>query len=249
MTESQPPISPTLDELISTVEGRTPGDSTLERLGAAVAYSDDLGELADSLVGHFVALARSDGASWAQIGEILGVSKQGAQQRFVPRRPVSAADFENKDLFGRFTARARQVVLDADQHARRLRHGSVGTEHLLLALTADDGIARLALDGLGHDATDIHRRVESRLSPGDVESEGHLPFSPSAKRVLELTLREALKLGHNYIGTEHVVLALVVEGEGIATQVLREVGVDYDRLRAKEIELIEEIVARRRAGG
>ncbi|HEU0288143.1 MAG TPA: hypothetical protein VFR22_13930, partial [Nocardioidaceae bacterium] len=100
----RPTISPTLGELITAVERRTPGESAVERLGAAVAYSDDLGELADNLVGHFVGQARGEGVSWALIGEVLGVSKQGAQQRFVPRGPVDAADFENKDLFGRFTA-------------------------------------------------------------------------------------------------------------------------------------------------
>jgi hypothetical protein len=249
MTEQQQPISPTLDELIAAVESRTPGESSLERLGAAVAYSLDLGELADNLVGHFVSHARDNGASWTEIGEILGVSKQGAQQRFVPRGPLNAADFENKDLFGRFTNRARQVVLNADQQARRLKHDFVGTEHVLLGLTDEDGIASRALAALGFDPADIHERTESRLTPGETAPEGHIPFSTPAKGVLELTLREALKLGHNYIGTEHIVLALVTESEGTAGQVLREVGVDYDQLRAKEIELIAEIIARRRAAG
>jgi Clp amino terminal domain, pathogenicity island component len=241
------PIRPTLDELITTVEERTPGESALERLGAAVAYSDDLSELADNLVGHFVNRARGEGVSWAQIGEVLGVSKQGAQQRFVPRGPVDAADFENKDLFGRFTARARQVVLNAEKNARRLRHASVDTEHLLLGLTDEDqAIALMALEALGFEIATVRERVGQRLSPGTASPEGHIPFGAAAKRVLELTLREALKLGHNYIGTEHIILALLEEPSGIAGQVLRELGVDYEPLREKEIELIREIVAQRK---
>jgi hypothetical protein len=240
-------IRPTLDELITTVEERTPGESALERLAAAVAYSDDLSELADNLVGHFVNRARGEGVSWAQIGEVLGVSKQGAQQRFVPRGPVDAADFENKDLFGRFTARARQVVLNAEKNARRLRHASVDTEHLLLGLTDEDqAIALMALEALGFEIATVRERVEQRLSPGTASPEGDIPFGAAAKRVLELTLREALKLGHNYIGTEHIILALLEEPSGIAGQVLRELGVDYEPLREKEIELIREIVAQRK---
>ena len=247
MTE-RPIIRPTLDELIATVEVRTPGESALERLGAAVAYSDDLGELADNLVGHFVGMARGDGVSWAQIGEVLGVSKQGAQQRFVPRGPVDAADFQNKDLFGRFTARARQVVLNAEKNARRLRHGSIDTEHLLLGLTDEDqAIALEALTALGFDIATVRQRVEQRISTGDAAPAGHIPFAAPAKRVLELTLREALKLGHNYIGTEHIILALLEEPTGIAGQVLRDLGVEYEQLREKEIELIREIIARRKS--
>lgn len=240
-------IRPTLDELIATVQERTPGESALERLGAAVAYSDDLGELADNLVGHFVSLARADGVSWAQIGEILGVSKQGAQQRFVPRGPLNAADFENKDLFGRFTGRARQVVLNADKHARRLKHGFVGTEHVLLGLADEDAIATRALSNLGFEAAAVRERVEARITAGEAAPKGPIPFSAPAKRVLELTLREALKLGHNYLGTEHLILALLTEPEGVAGQVLRELGVDYDQLRENEVELIQQIVAERRS--
>jgi ATP-dependent Clp protease ATP-binding subunit ClpC len=166
----------------------------------------------------------------------------------VPRGPLNAADFENKDLFGRFTIRARQVVLNAEQQARQLKHGYVGTEHVLLGLTDEDAIATRALT-LEYDPADIRGRVESRLTVGKSGLEGHIAFSARAKRVLELTLREALNLGHNHIGTEHMVLALLTESEGTAGQVLREVGVDYDRLRAKEIDLIAEILAQRRTAG
>src|SRR5262245_11133926 len=249
MTE-RPTISPTLGELITAVERRTPGESAIERLGAAVAYSDDLGDLADNLVGHFVGQARGEGVSWALIGEVLGVSKQGAQQRFVPRGPVNAADFENKDLFGRFTARARQVVLNAEKHAHRLRPASIDTEHLLLGLTDEDkAIALMALEALGFEIAVVRTRIEARLNPGEAAPDGHIPFAAPAKRVLELTLREALKLGHNYIGTEHIILALVEEPTGIAGEVLRELGVEYEPLREKEIELIGELVAKRKGAG
>jgi Clp amino terminal domain, pathogenicity island component len=241
------PISPTLDELIARVRDRTPGESGLERLGAAVAYSDDLGELADNLVGHFVAEAKSEGASWTQIGEVLGVSKQGAQQRFVPRGPIDAADFENRDLFGRFTGRARQVVINAEKHARRLGHDAVGSEHVLLGMTDEECVATLALAALGFEVTAIRDGVEERLPAGATVPDGHIPFTTPAKRILELTLREALKLGHNYIGTEHIVLAVLVEPDGGAGQVLRELGVEYDRLREQEIELIQQIVERRKS--
>ena len=118
----------------------------------------------------------------------------------------------------------------------------------MLGLTDEDrAIALEALDALGFEIATVRERVAERLSPGEAAPEGHIPFAPPAKRVLELTLREALKLGHNYIGTEHIILALLEEPNGVAGQVLRDLGVDYEQLREKEIELIRELIARRKS--
>jgi ATP-dependent Clp protease ATP-binding subunit ClpA len=141
-------------------------------------------------------------------------------------------------MFERFTDRARQVVVVAQEEARDLNHGYIGTEHLLLGLTRDAGsIAARALQELeiGQDA--VRERVIEIIGRGKEAPSGHIPFTPRAKKVLELSLREALQLNHNYIGTEHILLGLVGEGEGVAAQVLIKLGGSLSRVRDKVIEL------------
>ena len=124
-------------------------------------------------------------------------------------------------MFERFTDRARRVVVLAQDEARRLDHDYIGTEHLLLGLLHEgQGVAAQALDGLGVDLAEVRRRVEEIIGRGQHAPSGHIPFTPRAKKVLELSLREALDLGHDYIGTEHILLGIVREGQGVAAQVL-----------------------------
>ena len=230
---TEPSIQPTLTDLILKVQATANHATELEQLAAAVAYAGQLGELADSLVGHFVSLARHAGASWTQIGDALGVSKQGAQQRFVPREPADASAFADRAQFQRFTDRARKAVLDAEESARELKHGYIGTEHLLIGVARQtDGVAAVALTQLGVDADAITARVTEAIAPGASVPEGRLPFTPRAKTALEMTMREALKLGHNYIGTEHMILALANASDGgVAADVLTELGVSAAALR------------------
>lgn len=233
-------LTPNLSELIQTVHSRAPAASALEQLMVATAYADDLNALADNLVGHFVTLARHEGASWTQIGDALGVSKQGAQQRFVPKGPVDASDFANKKLFSRFTDRARGVVLHAQEEARERKHNYIGTEHVLLGLLKEDeGVAAHAVIELGVSLDAVRSLVESRVPAAGSETPSeHIPFTPRAKTVLELTMREALKLGHNYIGTEHIILAILAEHDGLAGKALRDLGIDYEAMHTKIAEII-----------
>ena len=142
-------------------------------------------------------------------------------------------------MFERFTDRARRVVVLAQEEARELGHSYIGTEHLLLGLIREDGgMAVRALDGLGISRPAVHEQVVKLAGRGGQAATGHIPFTPRAKKALELSLREALQLGHNHIGTEHLLLGLIREGEGVAAQVLTELGADLDRARAKVAELV-----------
>ncbi len=135
-------------------------------------------------------------------------------------------------MFQRFTDRARKVVVLAQEEARLLNHSYIGTEHLLLGILAEGtGFAARALDGLGIELATIRADVAEIIGQGSEIPSGHIPFTPRAKRVLELSLREALGLGHNYIGTEHVLLGLISEGEGVAAQVLVNRGAELDHVR------------------
>ena len=135
-------------------------------------------------------------------------------------------------MFERFTDRARRVVVLAQEEARLLNHNYIGTEHILLGLIQEgDGVAARALQSLGISLDAVRARVEDIIGRGDEQSPSHIPFTPRAKKVLELSLREALQLGHNYIGTEHILLGLIREGEGVAAQVLVELGGDLERVR------------------
>src|SRR6195256_386933 len=142
-------------------------------------------------------------------------------------------------MFERFTDRARRVVVLAQEEARLLNHNYIGTEHILLGLIHEgDGIAAKALESLGVSLEAVRAQVEEIIGQGQQAPSGHIPFTPRAKKVLELSLREALQLGHNYIGTEHILLGLIREGEGVAAQVLVKLGADLNRVRQQVIQLL-----------
>ncbi len=142
-------------------------------------------------------------------------------------------------MFERFTDRARRVVVLAQEEARRLDHDHFGTEHLLLgSISEGGGVAAKALAALDISLEAARDLVRETVGPGQHTPSGHIPFTPRAKKVLELSLREALALGHNYIGTEHILLGLVREGEGVAAQVLVKLGADLGRVRQQVIRLL-----------
>ena len=142
-------------------------------------------------------------------------------------------------MFERFTDRARRVVVLAQEEARLLNHNYIGTEHILLGLIHEgEGVAAKALESLGISLEAVRRQVEEIIGQGGSSPSGHIPFTPRAKKVLELSLREALQLGHNYIGTEHILLGLIREGEGVAAQVLVKLGADLSRVRQQVIQLL-----------
>src|SRR5213075_874766 len=157
-----------------------------------------------------------------------------------PGRPCRTSRSEEKQqMFERFTDRARRVVVLAQEEARMLNHNYIGTEHILLGLIHEgEGVAAKALESLGISLEGVRQQVEEIIGQGQQAPSGHIPFTPRAKKVLELSLREALQLGHNYIGTEHILLGLIREGEGVAAQVLVKLGADLNRVRQQVIQLL-----------
>ena len=142
-------------------------------------------------------------------------------------------------MFERFTDRARRVVILAQEEARLLNHNYIGTEHILLGLIHEhEGVAAKALESLDISLESVRAQVEEIIGRGGITPSGHIPFTPRAKKVLELSLRESLQLGHNYIGTEHILLGLLREGEGVAAQVLIKLGADLDRVREQVVQLL-----------
>ena len=148
-------------------------------------------------------------------------------------------DERGQPMFERFTDRARRVVVLAQEEARMLNHNYIGTEHILLGLIHEgEGVAAKGLESLGISLEAVRAQVEEIIGQGQQAPSGHIPFTPRAKKVLELSLREALQLGHNYIGTEHILLGLIREGEGVAAQVLVKLGADLNRVRQQVIQLL-----------
>ena len=158
-------------------------------------------------------------------------------------------------MFERFTDRARRVVVLAQEESRMLNHDYIGTEHLLLGLIHEGkGVAARALESLGISLFVVRQQVEEIIGRGQQAPPGHIPFTPRAKKVLELSLRESLQLGHDYIGTEHILLGLIREGKGVAAQVLVKLGADLNQVRQQVIELLhghqeKEPVSARSAAG
>ena len=143
-----------------------------------------------------------------------------------------------RSMFERFTERSRRVVMLAQQEARMLNHNYIGTEHILLGLIHEgEGVAAKALESLGISLDAVRQQVEEIIGQGQQAPSGHIPFTPRAKMVLELSLREALQLGQEYIGTEHILLGLIREGDGVAAQVLVKLGADLNRVRQQVIQL------------
>ena len=142
-------------------------------------------------------------------------------------------------MFERFTDRARRVVVLAQEEARLLNHSYIGTEHILLGLIHEgEGVAAKALESLGISLEAVRSQVEEMIGQGGSSPSGHIPFTPRAKKVLELSLREALQLGHNYIGTEHILLGLIHEGEGVAAKSLESLDISLDAVREQVQEII-----------
>lgn len=205
-----------LDDLIEAI--KQVHTDTLEQLSGAVVAAEHLGDVADHLIGHFVDQARRSGASWTDIGRSMGVTRQAAQKRFVPKADKEGDGGLDPDQgFGRFTPRARNVVMAAQNEARAAGGTEIRTEHLVLGLLAEpDGLAGLVLRAQGVAADDVRAAVTAVLPPAQAEVPDLIPFDASAKKALELTFREALRLGHAYVGTEHILLALLEleHGEG-----------------------------------
>ncbi|WP_217140746.1 Clp protease N-terminal domain-containing protein [Streptomyces sp. AC627_RSS907] len=202
-----------LDELITAI--KKVHAEPLEQLQDAVIAGEHLGEVADHLIGHFVDQARRSGASWTDIGKSMGVTRQAAQKRFVPKE---SAGLDPNEGFNRYTPRARNVVMAAHNEAKAAHHAEGLPEHLVLGLLAEpEALAVKAIADQGVTPDAVRAAATAVLPPAVEEAPDLVPYGPAAKKVLELTFREALRLGHNYIGTEHLLLALLEHenGEGV----------------------------------
>jgi hypothetical protein len=198
-----------LDDLIAGIT--KVHEDPLEQLSDAVLAAEHLGDVADHLVGHFVDQARRSGASWAEIGRSMGVTKQAAQKRFVPK----GTDLDMAGGFSRFTKRARSVVMASQEAARTAGNDLIGTPHLVLGLlTEPKALAATTITGLGHSLKDVRKAASAVLPEAADEVPGLIPYDADASKVLELSIREAIRLGHNFVGTEHILLALLEHENG-----------------------------------
>ncbi|MEN8651196.1 Clp protease N-terminal domain-containing protein [Streptomyces sp. 21So2-11] len=198
-----------LDDLIEAIKKVHP--DTLDQLSDAVLAADHLGDVADHLIGHFVDQARRSGASWTDIGRSMGVSKQAAQKRFVTKDSAEPIDLDPNQGFSRFTPRARNALIAAQNAAREARNTEIGPAHLALGLLAEPGaIGPATITAQGIDLDAVRQALTAVLPPATTgEVPELIPYDAQARKALELTFREALRMGHNYIGTEHILLALL----------------------------------------
>ncbi|QIS06575.1 ATP-dependent Clp protease ATP-binding subunit [Nocardia brasiliensis] len=236
--------TPRLDDLIDGIKKARP-DNVLDQLSDAVVVGDHLGEVADHLIGHFVDQARRAGASWTDIGGSMGVTKQAAQKRFVPKAPGDAAEAAQMDPnagFARFTPRARAVVVAAQESARNSGNDQITVAHLLLGLLSEsEGLAVKEIITQGVDPADLAAAATAALPAKADKLPALIPFDAEAKKALELTFREALRLGHNYIGTEHILLALLEQENG--TGLLAGGGLDKAEVEAHLVEVLSVLAA------
>lgn len=233
MSDATPTTYPvSLDTLIHAIKKVHP--DALDQLTDAMLAAEHLGEVADHLIGHFVDQARRSGASWTDIGKCMGVTKQAAQKRFVPKSDTVPMNPE--EGFTRFTPRARSAVAAAQTAAHDARNQEINPDHLLLGLLADPNALSVVLLA-AQDITADQVRAAITLPPADGEPLALVPFNGPAKKVLELTFREALRLGHNYIGTEHILLALLESEEQDGP--LPRLGVDKTKVEADLLRMLQ----------
>jgi Clp amino terminal domain, pathogenicity island component len=222
---------PDLQQLIDTIRADAGTDDVLDQLGTAASTISELTSTSDAALGYFVDRARGAGHSWVEISAVLGVSKQAAHKRFAVSwtRPV----------LDRFTERARRVVAAASGIALDHNHAYIGTEHLLLALfTEPDAIAGKILLARDITADAITAAVRAIIPDGDETYQGEPPFTPRASHVLQGAVEVAIDMGHNYVGTEHLLLALYRYPGGVAVRVLRELGLEEDAARDAVVEAL-----------
>ncbi|MFF5843943.1 Clp protease N-terminal domain-containing protein [Streptomyces massasporeus] len=236
MTNPDTTSSIRLDDLIAAI--KKVHEEPLDQLQDAVIAADHLGDVADHLIGHFVDQARRSGASWTDIGKSMGVTRQAAQKRFVPKE---SADLDPSQGFSRYTVRARNVVMTAHSESKAARNAEGLPEHLVLGLLAEpEGLAAKAIVEQGVPLDTVREAATAALPPAVDEVPELVPYGQAAKKVLELTFREALRLGHNYIGTEHILLALLEHenGEGV----LSGLGIGKERTERYVAAVLEKIV-------
>ena len=228
--------SPNLQDLVKTVRDEVADTDPLGQLSKAAELSAELNTLGDRLLDHFVFQCRQAGMSWADLSAALGVSKQAAHKRFTGTTPN----------FQRFTVKARDVVQGSVNQARSLGHDTVGSEHLLAAMfTPADSLAALALNRLGVRQEDVLSRLLERKPSRPEQPTGAIPFDAQAKEVLRVAVDEALDLNHNYIGTEHLLLALYRQPDYASAHILSALGQSSESVRSTLLEELQRFMQER----
>jgi hypothetical protein len=230
------PLKVTLTDLIENLDTDLPDVPALTKITEAEARAHTLGALGDQLIGHYVAIAKSEGASWSDVGQAIGVSKQAAQQRHAP------------EAFSRFTDLSRHAVVLSQEAARSHRHEYIGTEHLLLGLLDEPrGLAVRLLAERGGSAETVRTAVVERLAPeGNHFPRGHIPFSAQGKLAIERAITEAADLGHDFVGTEHLLLGLLAVPDGTAAEALNALGMGQEMMRRLVADAVTELLEQRR---
>lgn len=238
MTPTQISTTVRLDDLIGAINSVQP--EALGQLTDAVLAAEHLGDVADHLIGHFVDQARRSGASWTEIGRCMGVTRQAARQRFVSQQPASAP--EPSQGFASFTERARNVVVAAQEVARDRGHAEINSVHLLLGLLdAPESIAALALNQQRVDLDELRRTVQEAVPvTTDGEPPALIPFSGDARESLKLAPQQAQRLGHAFVGTEHLLLALL--DEKAVSGMLGEVGLTKERTEELVLTILANVL-------
>ncbi|HVL05289.1 MAG TPA: Clp protease N-terminal domain-containing protein [Acidimicrobiales bacterium] len=232
MTEATQLTTPIrLDDLIDAIT--KVHDEPLDQLADAMIAADHLGEVADHLIGHFVDQARRSGASWTDIGRSMGVTKQAARKRFIPK----PTEMDPEEGFGRFTPRAKNVVAAAHNEAKAAGSAVVTPAHLVLGLLSEStAFGATAITALGVSLDAVRQAATAALPPASDDAPDLVPYDIDARKALELTFREALRLGHNYIGTEHLLLALLDHEDGAG--VLSGLGLEKPAVEAKLLAML-----------
>jgi hypothetical protein len=233
MTSPTPINAVRLDDLIEGI--RKANDEPLDQLQSAVLTAEHLGDVADHLIGHFVDQARRAGASWTDIGKAMGVTKQAAQKRFVPK-----GELDLSSGFERYTPRARNVVVGSQNEAHAAGNDTITPGHLVLGLLGQEASIGYVILKAHVAPLTLCEAVLATLPPKAESMPALIPFDADAKKVLELTVREALRLGHNYVGTEHILLALLEHeaGDGLLTSL----GIDKATTEAEVVAALDEYV-------
>ncbi|HEY1572700.1 MAG TPA: Clp protease N-terminal domain-containing protein [Pseudonocardiaceae bacterium] len=229
------PLNLDLTDLIANVDDDLPETAALAKVAEAQSRSHTLAALGDQLVSHYVAIARDEGASWSEIGDAIGVSKQAVQQRHSPQ------------LFSRFTDLSRHAVVLAQESARNHRHDYIDTEHLLLGLLDEPrGLAaRLVTERVGS-AEAARAAVEQRLAaPGKKAPRGHIAFRPGGKQALEAAVGMSAELDNDFVGTEHVLLG-VLSADGIAKDALASLDITLETMKPVVAEAVAHLMAQPR---
>ncbi|MFI9551416.1 Clp protease N-terminal domain-containing protein [Nonomuraea endophytica] len=234
-----------LDDVINAIKQRHPDGDPLGELSDAVFMGEHLGEVADHLIGHFVDRARHSGASWTEIGRSMGVTKQAAQKRFVTKEGSLGDDLS---VYTRYTDRARRCVVGAMEAAKSTGHDHIEPAHIILGLLLEpEALAGRCMVALGAPLDTVREAMINSLPPGTGSPGPQVPFSAQGRKIMELTLREALRLGHNYVGTEHILLgalSLPEAAEVPAVIVLEGLGVTKEAAEREILRVLGEITGR-----